>query len=81
MGTTGVDGAAGVVAAAAGLSSILCLIFSLVLLVIDNDSRLFFLCDLEEAVSGVVLLDSDDAVEDVEAAAGAGASLFFSCLN
>ena len=78
MGTTGVDGAAGVVAAAAGLSSILCLIFSLVLLVIDNDSRLFFLCDLEEAVSGVVLLDSVDAVEDVEAAAGAGASLLFS---
>ena len=78
MGTTGVDGAAGVAVAAAGLSSILCLIFSLALLVIDNDSRLFFLCDLEEAVSGVVLLDSVDAVEDVEAAAGAGASLLFS---
>ena len=80
MGITGVDGAAGVVVAAAvDLSSILCLIFSLVLLEIDNDSRLFFLCDLEEeAVSGVVLLDSVDAVEDVEAAAGAGASLLFS---
>lgn len=58
----------------------LCFIFSWALLEIDNDSRLFFLCDLEVAVSGVVLLDSDDAVEAVEAAAGAGASLFFSPL-